>query len=288
MQQYLELCNYILKKGMIRENRTKIITKSIFGYQMRFNLNDGFPLLTIKKINFKAIIHELLWFIKGDTNIRYLVLNNVNIWNEWPYQKYRQSKFFKGENLSQFIQKIKTDNVFAQKHGNLGPIYGEQWRNFLGIDQLKQTIDQIKNNHNSRRLIISAWNPIMINEMILPPCHILMQFYVQDKKISLQLYQRSGDVFLGIPFNIASYSLLLMMVAQVTNFQPYEFIHTLGDAHIYINHVEQIKIQLKRSTFPLPKMLLNPLIRNIEDFTFKDFKLKNYISHGFLKGDVAV
>lgn len=288
MHQYLDLCFLILKKGITRINRTSIKTKGIFGHQMRFNLNKGFPLLTTKKIYLKGIIHELLWFIKGDTNIRYLVQNNVNIWNEWPYKKYTQSLSFKGETLKEFIQKIKDDELFASKHGQLGPIYGTQWRNFYGIDQLKKIIQEIKKNPSSRRLIISAWNPPLINEMALPPCHVMMQFYVEDNKLSLQLYQRSGDVFLGLPFNIASYSLLLIMVAQVTNLQPYEFIHTLGDAHIYENHLEQIKIQIQRKPYPLPQIILNPNIRDIENFQFSDFKLKDYICHDVLKGEVAV
>ncbi|MDC9032009.1 thymidylate synthase [Columbia Basin potato purple top phytoplasma] len=288
MHQYLDLCFLILKKGITRINRTSIKTKGIFGHQMRFNLNKGFPLLTTKKLYLKGIVHELLWFIKGDTNIRYLVQNNVNIWNEWPYKKYTQSLSFKGETLKEFIQKIKDDELFASKHGQLGPIYGAQWRNFYGADQLKKIIQEIKKNPLSRRLIISAWNPPLINEMALPPCHVMMQFYVEDNKLSLQLYQRSGDVFLGIPFNIASYSLLLMMVAQVTNLQPYEFIHTLGDAHIYENHLEQIKIQIQRKPYPLPQIILNPNIRDIENFQFSDFKLKDYICHDVLKGEVAV
>ncbi|MGM1458793.1 MAG: thymidylate synthase [Columbia Basin potato purple top phytoplasma] len=288
MYQYLDLCFLILKKGITRINRTSIKTKGIFGHQMRFNLNKGFPLLTTKKLYLKGIIHELLWFIKGDTNIRYLVQNNVNIWNEWPYKKYTQTLSFKGETLKEFIQKIKNDELFASKHGQLGPIYGKQWRDCYGVDQLKKIIQEIKKNPSSRRLIISAWNPSLINEMVLPPCHVMMQFYVEDDKLSLQLYQRSGDVFLGIPFNIASYSLLLMMVAQVTNLQPYEFIHTLGDAHIYENHLEQIKIQIQRKPYPLPQIILNPNIRDIENFQFSDFKLKDYICHDVLKGEVAV
>ncbi|PQP79995.1 thymidylate synthase [Candidatus Phytoplasma phoenicium] len=288
MKQYLGLCHEILKNGVMRDNRTKVPTKSIFGYQMRFNLNKSFPMITTKKLNLRSIIHELLWFIKGDTNIRYLVLHNVKIWNEWPYQVYCQSNFFQGESLLEFIQKIKEDEVFAQKHGNLGPVYGAQWRNFTGIDQLQKVISEIKTNPNSRRLLISSWNPKEINQMLLPPCHVLMQFYVQKNKLSLHLYQRSGDVFLGVPFNIASYALLLMMVAQVTDLKPYEFIHTLGDAHIYHNHFEQVKIQIKRSCYPLPQIFLNPFVKNIEDFQFTDFRLKNYISHGILNGEIAV
>ncbi|QTX03185.1 thymidylate synthase [Candidatus Phytoplasma luffae] len=288
MQQYLKLCRLILEKGTLRENRTQIKAKSLFGYQMRFNLEKGFPLLTTKKINFRSIIHELLWFIKGDTNIRYLVLNNVKIWNEWPYEKYKKSPFFQGENLSEFINKIKVDKEFAEKNGNLGPVYGKQWRDFSGIDQLKKIIQEIQNNPLSRRLIISSWNPPLIDEMALPPCHVLIQFFVNQNKLSLQLYQRSGDVFLGIPFNIASYSLLLILISQITNLEPYEFIHTIGDAHIYENHLEQINIQIKRNPYPLSQIILNPNIKRIEDFKFSDINLKNYISHDVLKGDVAV
>ncbi|MDV3196039.1 MAG: thymidylate synthase [Candidatus Phytoplasma stylosanthis] len=288
MRPYLDLCLLILKENLLKENRTKELTKSIFGHQMRFNLEEGFPLLTTKKINFKAVVYELLWFIKGDTNIQFLVKNNVHIWNEWPYENYRLSKYFKGESLLEFIDKIKKDDAFAEKHGQLGPIYGKQWRDFYGVDQLNKVIQEIKNNPSSRRLIISAWNPPLIDKMVLPPCHVLMQFYVKKDKISLQLFQRSGDVFLGIPFNIASYSLLLMMVSQVTNLKPYEFIHTLGDAHIYENHFEQVKIQIKRDPYPLPQLILNPNVKKIEDFVFLDINLKNYISHGFLKGNVAI
>ncbi|KAB8121931.1 thymidylate synthase ['Cynodon dactylon' phytoplasma] len=288
MKQYLDLCQFILKKGVFRQNRTNIITKSIFGYQMHFDLNFGFPLLTTKQVYINSIIHELLWFISGNTNIRYLVLNNVNIWNEWPYQKYSKESCFLGESLEEFINKIKKDKDFADKYGNLGPIYGQQWRNFSGVDQLKEVINQIQKNPFSRRLIISAWNVPLIEKMVLPPCHVLMQFYVNDGMLSLQLFQRSADVFLGLPFNIASYSLLLMMISQVTNLKPYRFIHTLGDAHIYFNHLKQIKIQLKRKPNILPQIILNHNIKKIEDFKIKDFSLKNYNFHSALKGEIAV
>ncbi|MGI3136381.1 MAG: thymidylate synthase [Candidatus Phytoplasma vitis] len=288
MDQYLDLCFLILKKGIIRTNRTSIKTKGIFGHQMFFCLNKGFPLLTTKKMYFKGIVHELLWFISGNTNIRYLVQNNVNIWNEWPYKKYIQSPDFKGENLEEFVQKIKEDEMFAEKYGQLGPVYGKQWRDFSGVDQLQKVIQEIKVNPSSRRLIINSWNPPFIDEMVLPPCHVLMQFYVEKNKLSLQLFQRSGDVFLGIPFNIASYALLLSMVAQVTNLEPHQFIHTLGDAHIYENHLEQVKIQIKRKPLPLSKIILNPNIQKIEDFKFSDIQLKNYISHDPLKAEIAV
>ncbi|MDV3166362.1 MAG: thymidylate synthase ['Waltheria sp.' little leaf phytoplasma] len=288
MKKYLNLCRTILKYGNIRDNRTKVLTKSIFGYHMRFNLTQGFPLLTTKKINFNLVIHELLWFIKGDTNIRYLVENKVNIWNEWPYEQYRNSSFFKNETLSEFINKIKEDENFAKKYGNLGPIYGKQWRDFAGVDQLKQVISDINFNPYSRRLIISAWNPPEISQMILPPCHILMQFYVEKNKLSLQVFQRSADVFLGIPFNISSYSLLLCLIAHITNLQAYELIYNLGDAHIYLNHISQIKIQLKRAPKSLPYITLNKNIHCIEDFTIKDICLHNYDSHETLKGEISV
>ncbi|ABC65547.1 thymidylate synthase [Aster yellows witches'-broom phytoplasma AYWB] len=288
MNTYLDLCRFIFQKGSFRKDRTNTGTKSVFGYQMRFNLEEGFPLLTTKKMNLRSIIHELLWFLKGDTNIFYLVQNNVNIWNEWPYQKYQQSDFFQNETLKEFVKKIKNDPLFATKHGNLGPVYGKQWRDFNGVDQIKFLISEIKANPNSRRLILNSWNPSLLNQMALPPCHVLIQFYVHQGKLSLQLYQRSGDVFLGIPFNIASYSLLLMMVAQVTNLQPYEFIHTLGDAHIYSNHITQVQTQIQRTPKKLPQMILNPDIKNIDDFKFIDFILKNYQCDGILKGDIAV
>ncbi|MFP7699411.1 thymidylate synthase [Candidatus Phytoplasma pyri] len=288
MQTYLNLCRHILNYGKKKIDRTKIGTISIFGYQMRFNLQKGFPLLTTKKMNFKAIIHELLWFIKGDTNIRYLVQNNVNIWNEWPYQKYCNSKFFPKLTLQEFIEKIRTDENFAKIHGDLGPIYGHQWRNFHGIDQLNNLISEIKKNPYSRRLILTAWDPTLIKNMLLPPCHVMVQCYVEKNKISMQLYQRSGDIFLGIPFNIASYSLLLIIIAQCTGLKPFEFIHTIGDAHIYNNHIEQIQKQIKRIPKKLPIMTLNPQITDINQFKFDDFNLEKYKSHSILKGVVAV
>jgi len=288
MIQYLNMCNYILKNGVTKESRANIDTISIFGYQMKFDISNNFPLLTTKKVNFNAIAHELLWFISGNTNIKYLVDNGVNIWNEWPYENYKKSKEYKGEALSEFVKKIKEDQKFAEKHGNLGPVYGKQWRNFSSIDQLAKLIEDIKNNPDSRRLIITAWNPKEVDEMLLPPCHILMQFYVEKNNLSLQLYQRSGDVFLGIPFNIASYSLLLMMVAQVTNLKPKNFIHTIGDAHIYKNHLKQVQLQLTRTLKELPKVVLNAKIKNIFDFKFEDIKLVNYECHSFIKGKVAV
>ncbi|MBN2484981.1 MAG: thymidylate synthase [Bacteroidales bacterium] len=264
MKQYLDLLQHVLDKGTVRNDRTGTGTIGTFGYQMRFNLENGFPLLTTKKLHLKSIIHELLWFLKGETNIKYLQENGVKIWNDW-----------------------------ADENGNLGPVYGFQWRSWTAdggrhIDQVKQVVESIKNNPESRRHIVSAWNVGDIDKMALPPCHIFFQFYVADGKLSLQLYQRSADIFLGVPFNIASYSLLLMMMAQATNLRPHEFIHTLGDAHIYTNHIEQVKLQLTREPLPLPTMLLNPQTTNIFDFTYNDFKLENYVAHPHIKGDISV
>jgi len=269
-------------------DRTKTGTYSIFGYQMRFDLNDGFPLLTTKKVHLKSIIHELLWFIKGDTNIKYLVENGVRIWNDWPYQTYRKSEDFNGETMKEFADKIKNEPGFAEKYGNLGPVYGAQWRNFNGIDQLQYIIDTLKTNPNSRRLILSSWNAAEIDNMALPPCHTLIQFYVANNKLSLQLYQRSADIFLGVPFNIASYALLLQMVAQVTGFEVGEFVHTLGDAHIYQNHIDQVNLQLTREPKVRPIMKLNKNITSIYDFTYDDFSLQGYDPYPLIKGKVAV
>lgn len=288
MRQYLDMCRDILENGQLKKDRTNTGTYSIFGYQTRYNLADGFPLLTTKKVFLKGIIHELLWFISGDTNIKYLVDNKVRIWNEWPYEIYKKSTSFNNETLEEFVNKIKEDDNFAKKHGNLGPVYGKQWRDFGGNDQLLNVINDIKNNPDSRRLIISAWNPGENHLMALPPCHAFMQFYVNGDKLSLQLYQRSADVFLGVPFNIASYSLLLMMVAQVTGLKAHEFVHTMGDTHIYTNHVEQINLQLSRKPKNLPKMIINPKVNNILDFKYEDFKLVQYDPHPAIKGVVAI
>jgi thymidylate synthase len=288
LKQYIELCKTILEKGHKKEDRTGTGTISLFGYQMRFDLNEGFPLLTTKKVHLKSVIHELLWFISGSTNIKYLVDNDVRIWNDWPYKAYQESSEFKGETIEEFAQKIKESDEFAKKWGNLGPVYGKQWRDFNGVDQLKGLIDEIKRNPNSRRLILSAWNPKDVPDMALPPCHCLVQFYVNDGKLSCQLYQRSADVFLGVPFNIASYSLLTMMIAQECNLGLGDFVHTLGDAHIYLNHVEQVEKQIKRSLRPLPKMHLNPNVKSIFDFKYEDFELTDYNPHSGLKGKVAV
>ena len=290
MKQYLDLCRTILENGIKKEDRTGTGTISYFGYQMRFDLSEGFPLLTTKKVFLKGIIHELLWFISGSTNIKYLVDNDVKIWNEWPYEIYKKSDSYQNETLEEFVAKIKNDNDFASRWGELGPVYGKQWRDFngQGVDQLSKLIDQIKANPNSRRLIISAWNPCEVDQMTLPPCHSFMQFYVIDNKLSCQLYQRSGDVFLGIPFNIASYALFTMMIAQVCGLEYGNFVHTIGDAHIYLNHIDQINLQLSRDTRELPTMKINPNVKSIFDFKYEDFELENYNPHKAIKGKVAV
>ena len=264
MQQYLDLLQHILHTGVKKSDRTGTGTISCFGYQMRFDLQQGFPLVTTKKLHVKSIVHELLWFLKGETNVEYLKLNGVRIWNEW-----------------------------ADEDGELGPVYGKQWRSWEGadgktVDQVSELISQIKKNPDSRRLIISAWNVADLPEMALMPCHALFQFYVADGKLSCQLYQRSADVFLGVPFNIASYALLTLMVAQVCDLEPGEFIHTFGDVHIYSNHLEQVQLQLSRKPMPLPTMKLNPEVKNIFDFKFEDFSLENYQFHPPIKAPVAV
>jgi len=264
MKQYLELCKHVLDNGMTKTDRTGTGTISTFGYQMRFNLQEGFPLVTTKKVHLKSIIHELLWFLKGETNIRYLQENGVRIWNEW-----------------------------ADENGELGPVYGHQWRSWQSIDgsttdQISEVIEQIKTNPDSRRLIVSAWNVGELDKMALAPCHCFFQFYVNDGKLSCQLYQRSADIFLGVPFNIASYALLTMMIAQVCDLELGDFVHTFGDAHIYTNHLEQINLQLTREPKSLPKMKINPEIKNIFDFTFEDFTLEDYDSHPAIKGVVSV
>lgn len=264
MKQYLDLLQHVLDHGILKEDRTGTGTHSVFGYQMRFNLQDGFPLLTTKKLHLKSIIHELLWFLKGDTNVKYLQANGVRIWNEW-----------------------------ADENGDLGHIYGYQWRSWPDyngghIDQIKEAIDTIQNNPDSRRIIVSAWNVADLPQMNLPPCHAFFQFYVANGKLSLQLYQRSADIFLGVPFNIASYALLLMMVAQVTGLEAGDFVHTLGDAHIYNNHIEQVREQLSREPRGLPKMKLNPNVKSIFDFKYEDFELTNYNPHPHIAGKVAV
>lgn len=264
MQQYQQLLKHILETGARKDDRTGTGTLSVFGYQMRFDLQQGFPLVTTKKLHLKSIIYELLWFLKGDTNVKYLQEHGVSIWNEW-----------------------------ANENGDLGPVYGRQWRSWEGadgqtFDQIKELIHQIKTNPDSRRLIVSAWNVAELPKMALSPCHALFQFYVADGKLSCQLYQRSADVFLGVPFNIASYALLTMMIAQVCGLQPGDFIHTFGDAHLYSNHLEQARLQLSRAPFPLPTMKINPEVKDIFSFSFEDFTLENYQSHPHIKAPVAV
>lgn len=264
MKQYHDLLEHILENGVKKEDRTGTGTISVFGYQMRFDLSEGFPCITTKKLHLRSIIHELLWFLKGDTNIQYLKENNVSIWDEW-----------------------------ADENGNLGPVYGSQWRSWptadgRHIDQIKQVIDQLKNNPDSRRIIVSAWNVGEIEKMALPPCHAFFQFYVAEGRLSCQLYQRSADTFLGVPFNIASYALLTMMLAQVCDLKPGDFVHTLGDAHLYSNHLEQAKLQLTRDFRPLPQMKINPDVKDLFDFKFEDFELVNYDPHSHIKAEVAV
>lgn len=264
MKQYLDLIKHVMENGTLKGDRTGTGTRSVFGYQLRCNLEDGFPLLTTKKVHLKSIIYELLWFLKGDTNVRWLQEHGVRIWNEW-----------------------------ADENGELGPVYGHQWRSWPDyeggtIDQIAKVVEDIKNNPNSRRHIVSAWNVAEVNRMALPPCHSLFQFYVADGKLSLQLYQRSADLFLGVPFNIASYALLLMMVAQVTGLKPGEFVHTFGDAHIYTNHFEQVQLQLTREPRKLPVMKLNPEVKDLLDFTYEDFTLEGYDPHPAIKGIVSV
>ena len=301
MIQYHNLMKFILDNGVEKMDRTGVGTRSIFGYQMRFNLSDGFPLLTTKRVHFKSILHELLWFIRGDTNIRYLVSNGVNIWNDWPYQnwlketgqnvKYQTYSPEWRANMRAFVEKIKEDDEFASKYGDLGPVYGRQWRNFGGVDQLAQLIDDLNNNAHSRRLIVSAWNPEDIPVMVksgLPPCHTLFQFYVADGKLSCQLYQRSADVFLGVPFNIASYALLTFMIAKVTGFEPGDFVHTFGDAHLYLNHFDQVNEQLSRDSYPLPNLIINDEVSTLFDFLYEDFELRNYQHHPAIPAPVAV
>lgn len=301
MKQYLDLIRHIKDQGVFKGDRTGTGTLSVFGYQMRFDLQQGFPLVTTKKVHLKSILHELLWFVKGDTNIRYLVENGVGIWNEWPYQswlrqtgadkKYEMHSEQWKAGLKEFVERIKSDDDFAQKYGDLGPVYGRQWRNFEGVDQLAGVIEDIKSNPDSRRLIVSAWNPKDIPVMAksgLPPCHSLFQFYVSKGKLSCQLYQRSADVFLGVPFNIASYAALTMMVAQVTGLELGDFVHSFGDAHLYTNHMQQIEEQLSRETLPLPELKINPQVKNIFDFEYDDFELVGYQSHSAISAPVAV
>ncbi len=290
MKQYLDLIKYVLENGTKRNDRTGTGTISTFGYQVRYDLSKGFPLLTTKKVPFRLILSELLWFISGNTNIEQLVLDNNNIWNEWPFETYKKSKDYHNETIDEFIAKIKTDHDFALKYGNLGPVYGKQWRDFEGVDQLLKLEKDLKENPFSRRHIISAWNPKEVDNMALPPCHSFMQFYVSSdsKKLSCQLYQRSGDVFLGVPFNIASYALLTCMLAKVCGYEPGEFIHTFGDVHIYLDHIDQVNEQLQRTPKPLPTLLIKRDVNSIVEFTKDDFEIIGYDPYPTIKGKVSV
>ena len=314
MKQYLELAQKILGEGMIKGDRTGVGTKSIFGYQMRFDLNEGFPLLTTKRVAFGLIKSELLWFLKGDTNIQYLLEQNNHIWDEWAFERYVKSEEYHGpdmtdfgiraqkdeafnkiykEEMDKFTENILNDDAFAEKHGSLGNVYGAQWRSWPSadggtIDQIQNVIDTIKNNPDSRRHIVSAWNPDEVDNMALPPCHTLFQFYVADGKLSCQLYQRSADIFLGVPFNIASYALLTHLVAHETGLEVGEFVHTFGDAHLYLNHLEQINLQLSRETKSLPQLVLNQEKESVFFFVLEDIKVIDYNPHKGIKAPIAV
>lgn len=290
METYLQLCRDVMAKGDVKTDRTGTGTKSLFGYQMRFDLAQGFPLLTTKKVHFKSVLGELLWFISGETNIRPLVMQNIRIWNEWPFVKYQKSPDYQGEDIAMFAKRIADDEAFAKQYGNLGPVYGAQWRNFNGVDQLLEVQKSIRDNPHSRRLLISAWNPPAIKDMLLPPCHLLMQFYVSadESTLSLQLYQRSADIFLGVPFNIASYALLLMMMAHATGKKPGDFVMTIGDAHIYLNHFDQINEQLSRQPLSLPSIVFKRKVNCITEITYDDIELVNYLPHPPIKGVVSV
>lgn len=314
MRQYLDLAQTILDKGVTKEDRTGVGTKSIFGHQMRFDLSEGFPLLTTKRVAFGLIKSELLWFLKGDTNIRYLLENNNHIWDEWAFERYTSSQDYDGpdmkdfglraqedeefnsvykEEMKKFTEKILSDKAFAEEHGSLGNVYGAQWRSWPStkggtIDQIQNVIASIKNNPDSRRHIVSAWNPDEIEDMALPPCHTLFQFYVADGKLSCQLYQRSADVFLGVPFNIASYALLTHLIAHETGLEVGEFIHTFGDAHLYLNHMEQIERQLSRDTRQLPQLKLNQNKQSVFDFEAEDIEVIDYKPHKGIRAPIAV
>lgn len=289
MKQYLDFCKHVMDNGLERKDRTGVGTKGVFGHQMRFDLSEGFPLLTTKKVHMKSIVHELLWIMKGDTNIRYLAQNKVRIWDDWPYKKFVDSTEFNGETIREFAAKVAEDEDFANRYGDLGPVYGKQWRDFFGADQLLNVVKSLKENPFSRRHIISAWNPAQIQDMALPPCHAFIQFYVSsENKLSCQLYQRSADIFLGVPFNIASYSVLTHMLCKILGYEPGDFVHSIGDAHIYQNHYDQVNLQLTRTPKKLPKLVIHGDQKTIEDFKYEDFEIVDYNPEPGIKAPVAV
>lgn len=292
MKEYHQLIQHVLDKGVEKKDRTGTGTFSVFGYQMRFDLAEGFPLITTKKLHLKSILHELIWFLKGDTNIRYLCQNGVRIWDDWPFAKFKDSQEYNGESISQFAKRISEDSNFSKKWGELGPVYGHQWRSWPGpdgpIDQIKNVLQELRNNPDSRRHIVSAWNPGYVDQMALPPCHAFFQFYIANGKLSCQLYQRSADIFLGVPFNIASYALLMHMIAHDLKIEVGDFVHTLGDAHIYTNHIGQVKLQISREIKSLPRININPKVTNMFDLNYEDITLEDYFPHPHIPGSVAV
>ena len=292
MRQYHELMDRVLREGIDKSDRTGTGTRSVFGHQMRFDLAEGFPMVTTKKLHLKSILHELIWFISGDTNIRYLCQNGVRIWDDWPFATYAKSADYDGIDMKEFAARIASDTDFAAKWGDLGPVYGYQWRFWPGpngpVDQLRDVLEGIRRNPDGRRHIVSAWNPGYIDQMALPPCHAFFQFYVVDGKLSCQLYQRSADIFLGVPFNIASYALLIHMMAQDLGLEVGDFVHTLGDAHIYSNHMDQVRLQLSREPRALPTLKLNPSVKSLFDFRYEDVELVGYDSHPHIPAPVAV
>ena len=292
MRQYHELMERVLREGSDKSDRTGTGTRSVFGHQMRFDLAEGFPMITTKKLHLKSILHELIWFISGDTNIRYLCQNGVRIWDDWPFATYSKSADYDGIDMKEFAARIASDADFAAKWGDLGPVYGYQWRFWPGpngpVDQLRDVLEGIRRNPDGRRHIVSAWNPGYIDQMALPPCHAFFQFYVVEGRLSCQLYQRSADIFLGVPFNIASYALLIHMMAQDLGLQVGDFVHSLGDAHIYSNHTDQVRLQLSRDLRPLPTLSLNPNVKSLFDFRYEDVALLNYDPHPHIPAPVAV
>ncbi len=293
MREYLNLVEHVLRHGVPTEDRTGTGTLSVFGYQLRLDLQQGFPLLTTKKMAFRLVVSELLWFLRGETNIRYLVQNNNHIWDDWPFERYRQSEAYAGETMAEFADRVRDDAEFAVRWGDLGPVYGRQWRRWPGpdgtsIDQVTAVVETIRTNPHSRRMLVVAYNPGEVANMALPPCHALFQFYVNRGRLSCQVYQRSADVFLGVPFNIASYALLTSLIAHVTHLEPGEFIHTFGDVHIYRNHIEQCNLQLTRKPLALPQLALNPSVGALDAFTLKDIRLLGYHAHPAIPGEVSV